>query len=132
MIHSISPCYVFTPAMSAYSFTIHHLASRLASILHGSCMASYKGDLYKLLLVRVMAAPTILISVEENLRDISPTRVGDMWYSRAIARDDHTEVRGDQGGVADSEREQIRIRQTGSLCALELDHWRSLRHDFMA
>ncbi|GKB88054.1 hypothetical protein Tco_0960326 [Tanacetum coccineum] len=28
MMHSISPCHVFIPAMSAYSFTMHHLASR--------------------------------------------------------------------------------------------------------
>ncbi|GJV97789.1 hypothetical protein Tco_1549366 [Tanacetum coccineum] len=65
-----SPCFmVFIPAMSAYSFTIHHLASRLPSILHASCMVSCKGDLYKLLLVQVMAAPTIPVSVEENLGD---------------------------------------------------------------
>ncbi|GJR69851.1 hypothetical protein Tco_0015916 [Tanacetum coccineum] len=33
MIHSISSCHVFIPAMSAYSFTMHHLASRLPSML---------------------------------------------------------------------------------------------------
>ncbi|GJZ64227.1 hypothetical protein Tco_0620648 [Tanacetum coccineum] len=75
MMHSISPCQVFIPAMSAYSFTTHHLASRLPSILHAFCMVSYKGDLYKLLLVKVMAAPTISISVEENLGDPIDTRV---------------------------------------------------------
>ncbi|GJU43323.1 hypothetical protein Tco_1200589 [Tanacetum coccineum] len=32
-------------------------------------MVSYKSDLYKLLLVHVMATPTIPISVEENLGD---------------------------------------------------------------
>ncbi|GKB55416.1 hypothetical protein Tco_0906169 [Tanacetum coccineum] len=62
MMHSISPCHVFIPAMSAYSFTMHHLASRLPSILHASCMVSYKDALYKLLHVQVMAAPTILVS----------------------------------------------------------------------
>ncbi|GJZ37318.1 hypothetical protein Tco_0583509 [Tanacetum coccineum] len=55
--------------MSAYSFTMHHLASRLPSIQHASCMVSYKDDLYKLLLVQVMVAPTIHVYVEENLRD---------------------------------------------------------------
>nr|GEV83049.1 hypothetical protein [Tanacetum cinerariifolium] len=28
--------------MSAYSFTMHHLASRLPSILHASCMGSFR------------------------------------------------------------------------------------------
>ncbi|GKE99752.1 hypothetical protein Tco_0023103, partial [Tanacetum coccineum] len=55
--------------MSAYSFTTHHLASRLPSILYAFCMVSYKGDLYKLLLVQVMVAPTIPVSAEENLKD---------------------------------------------------------------
>ncbi|GKA00835.1 hypothetical protein Tco_0673500 [Tanacetum coccineum] len=32
-------------------------------------MVSYKGDLYKLLLVHVIAAPTIPVSAEENLGD---------------------------------------------------------------
>ncbi|GJZ10893.1 hypothetical protein Tco_0545652 [Tanacetum coccineum] len=59
----------FIPAMCAYSFTMHHLASCLPFILHASCMVSYKDDLYKLLLVQVMAAPTILVFAEENLRD---------------------------------------------------------------
>ncbi|GJT12272.1 putative reverse transcriptase domain-containing protein [Tanacetum coccineum] len=48
---------------------MHHLASRLPSILHASCIVSYKGDLYKLLLVHVMATSTIPISAEGNLRD---------------------------------------------------------------
>ncbi|GKD33412.1 hypothetical protein Tco_1248921, partial [Tanacetum coccineum] len=48
---------------------MHHLTSCLPFILHASCMVSYKDDLYKLLLVHVMAAPTIPISAEENLRD---------------------------------------------------------------
>nr|GEX29122.1 retrotransposon protein, putative, Ty3-gypsy subclass [Tanacetum cinerariifolium] len=61
--------------MSAYSFTTHHLASCLLSILHASCMVSYKDDLYKLLLVQVMAEPTIPIYAEENLRDPINTRV---------------------------------------------------------
>nr|GEX78725.1 hypothetical protein [Tanacetum cinerariifolium] len=61
--------------MSAYSFTMHHLASCLPFILHASCMVSYKDDLYKLLLVHVMAAPTIPVSVEENLEDPIDIRV---------------------------------------------------------
>ncbi|GKE32522.1 hypothetical protein Tco_1451844 [Tanacetum coccineum] len=48
---------------------MHHLSSCLPFILHASCMVSYKDDLYKLLLMQVMAAPTILVSAEENLRD---------------------------------------------------------------
>ncbi|GJR34451.1 hypothetical protein Tco_1210135 [Tanacetum coccineum] len=75
MMHSISPCHVFISVMSAYSFTMHHLASRLPSILHASCMVSYKDDLYKLLLVQVMAAPTIPISAKENLGDPIEIRV---------------------------------------------------------
>ncbi|GJV24726.1 hypothetical protein Tco_1377421 [Tanacetum coccineum] len=58
-----------------YSFTRHHLASCLLSILHASCMVSYKGDLYKLLLVQDMDAPTILVSAEENLGDPINIRV---------------------------------------------------------
>nr|GEX29489.1 hypothetical protein [Tanacetum cinerariifolium] len=61
--------------MSAYSFTMHHLASRLPSILHTFCMVSYKGDLYKLLLVQVIAAPNIPVSAEENLKDPIDIRV---------------------------------------------------------
>ncbi|GJW65051.1 hypothetical protein Tco_0116935 [Tanacetum coccineum] len=38
-------------------------------------MVSYKGDLYKLLLVHVMAAPTILVPAEENLGDPIEIRV---------------------------------------------------------
>nr|GFA77166.1 hypothetical protein [Tanacetum cinerariifolium] len=38
-------------------------------------MVSYKDDLYKLLLVQVMAAPTILVSAEENLGDSIDIRV---------------------------------------------------------
>nr|GEU43006.1 hypothetical protein [Tanacetum cinerariifolium] len=75
MMHSISQCHVFIPAMSAYSFTMHHLASRLPFILHAFCMVSYKGDLYKVLLVQVMVAPTILVSTEENLGDPIDIRV---------------------------------------------------------
>ncbi|GKE26721.1 hypothetical protein Tco_1442105 [Tanacetum coccineum] len=69
MMHSISPCHIFIPAMSAYSFTIHHLASCIPSRLHVSCMVSFKDDLYKLLLVQVMAVPSIHVSAEENLGD---------------------------------------------------------------
>ncbi|GJS67230.1 hypothetical protein Tco_0681794 [Tanacetum coccineum] len=75
MIHSISSCHVFIPAMSAYSFTMHHLASRLPSMLHAFCMVSYKGDLYKLLLVQVMVAPNIPVFAEENLGDPIDIRV---------------------------------------------------------
>nr|GEV90728.1 hypothetical protein [Tanacetum cinerariifolium] len=67
MMHFISSCHIFIPAMRAYSFIMHHLASLLPSMLHAFCMVSYKGDLYKLLLMQVMAAPTILVSVKENL-----------------------------------------------------------------
>ncbi|GJS19259.1 hypothetical protein Tco_0447891 [Tanacetum coccineum] len=84
MMHSISPCHVFIPAMSAYSFTIHHLASCLPSILHISCMVSYKDDLYKLLLVQVMAAPTIPVSAEENLGDPIDIRV-DIIHPEPVA-----------------------------------------------
>nr|GEZ19639.1 hypothetical protein [Tanacetum cinerariifolium] len=48
---------------------MHHLASYLLFILRASCMVSYKDDLYKLLLVHVMATPAIPVSAEENLRD---------------------------------------------------------------
>ncbi|GKE75227.1 hypothetical protein Tco_1537268 [Tanacetum coccineum] len=37
--------------------------------MHASCMVSYKDDLYKLLLVQVMAASNIPVSAEENLGD---------------------------------------------------------------
>ncbi|GJU44885.1 hypothetical protein Tco_1202151 [Tanacetum coccineum] len=84
MMHSISPCHVFIPAMSAYSFTMHHLASCLPSILHTSCMVSYKDDLYKLLLVHVMVAPTILVSAGENLRDLIDIRM-DIIHPELIA-----------------------------------------------
>ncbi|GKD23897.1 hypothetical protein Tco_1225600, partial [Tanacetum coccineum] len=50
MMHSISPCHVLIPAMSAYSFTMH--------LLH-----------------HVMAAPTIPVSTEENLGDPIKIRV---------------------------------------------------------
>nr|GEU62580.1 putative reverse transcriptase domain-containing protein [Tanacetum cinerariifolium] len=55
--------------MCAYSFITHHLAPCLPSIPYASCMVSYKDDLYKRLLVQVMAAPTIPVSAEENLGD---------------------------------------------------------------
>ncbi|GKF98242.1 hypothetical protein Tco_0297025, partial [Tanacetum coccineum] len=50
---------------------LHHFTFHTARILHGL----YKGDLYKLLLVQDMAAPTILVSAEENLRDPIDIRV---------------------------------------------------------
>ncbi|GKD32367.1 hypothetical protein Tco_1247876 [Tanacetum coccineum] len=80
MMHSNSPCQVFIPAMSA----IHHLASCLPSILHASCMVSYKDDLYKLLLVQVMAAPTIHVPAEENLSDPIDIRV-DIIHPEPVA-----------------------------------------------
>nr|GEX42184.1 hypothetical protein [Tanacetum cinerariifolium] len=61
--------------MCAYSFTMHYLASCLPFILHVSCMVSYKDYLYKLLLVQVMAAPTMLISADENFGDPIDIRV---------------------------------------------------------
>nr|GEU42101.1 reverse transcriptase domain-containing protein [Tanacetum cinerariifolium] len=84
MTHSISPCHVFIPAMSAYSFTIHHLASCLSFIPHASCMVSYKDDFYKLMLVQVMATLTIRISVEENLGDPINIRV-DIIHPEPVA-----------------------------------------------
>nr|GEV06837.1 hypothetical protein [Tanacetum cinerariifolium] len=48
---------------------MHHLAPFLLFILYASCMVSYKDNLYKLLLVQVMAAPTIPVSAEEHLGD---------------------------------------------------------------
>nr|GEZ38874.1 putative reverse transcriptase domain-containing protein [Tanacetum cinerariifolium] len=61
--------------MCTYSFTMHHLASCLLFILHVSCMVSYKDDLYKLLLMQVLATPTIHVSTEEHLRDSIDTRM---------------------------------------------------------
>ncbi|GJQ94872.1 hypothetical protein Tco_0006011 [Tanacetum coccineum] len=84
MMHSNSPCHVFITAMSAYSFTIHHLPSCLSSILHASCMVSYKDDLYKLLLVQVMAAPTIPVPAKENLGDLIDIRV-DIIHPEPVA-----------------------------------------------
>ncbi|GKE46803.1 hypothetical protein Tco_1478061 [Tanacetum coccineum] len=75
MMHSILPCHVFILAMSAYSFSIHHLASCIPSRLHASCMVSFKDDLYKLLLVQVMVVPTIPVSAEEDLGDPIDIRV---------------------------------------------------------
>ncbi|GJZ87706.1 hypothetical protein Tco_0659316 [Tanacetum coccineum] len=160
MMHSISPCHVFIPAMSAYSFTMHHLASRLSSILHASCMVSYKGDLYKLLLVQVMAAPTIPVFAEENLVDpikirvdvVHPALVAAVSYPaatvvRTLAQHGKV-ISGVQERLLEMpiqrweeieeelltlrEREQIELRQRGSLSTLELDHWRLWRHGFMA
>nr|GEX32977.1 hypothetical protein [Tanacetum cinerariifolium] len=70
--------------MSAYSFTMPHLASCLLSILHASCMVSSKDDLYKLLLVQVMAALTIHVPAEENLGDPIDIRV-DIIYPKPVA-----------------------------------------------
>nr|GEX80418.1 hypothetical protein [Tanacetum cinerariifolium] len=69
--------------MSAYSFTMHHLALCLPFILHASCMISYKDYLYKLLLVQVMAALTIPVHAEENLKDPINIRV-DIIYPEPV------------------------------------------------
>nr|GEU42403.1 hypothetical protein [Tanacetum cinerariifolium] len=74
----------------------------------------------------VMAAPTVPVFAEENLRDLIDIRM-DIIHPEPerYARDAHVKVGGDQGGADDSERkrEQIGLRQRSSLCALELDHW---------
>ncbi|GKE95140.1 hypothetical protein Tco_1579995 [Tanacetum coccineum] len=103
MIHSISPCYVFIPAMSAYSFTIHHLASRLPSILHASCMGS---DQDQGECCSPCARHYSCFSCSDRCEDTSPIRGGDTWYSGAIVRDAHTKVGGDRGGADGSERER--------------------------
>ncbi|GJU09727.1 hypothetical protein Tco_1132123 [Tanacetum coccineum] len=54
-------------------FTICHLASRLPSILHASCMVSYKDDLYKLLLVQVMAMPAVFVSAYSSKESFGDT-----------------------------------------------------------
>nr|GEX49978.1 hypothetical protein [Tanacetum cinerariifolium] len=46
-------------------------------------MVSYKDDLYKLLLVQVMATPAIPVSAEENLRDPIDTRM-DIIYPEPV------------------------------------------------
>ncbi|GKE85019.1 hypothetical protein Tco_1558761 [Tanacetum coccineum] len=69
MMHSILPCRIFITAMCAYSFTMHHRTSCVPFIMHASCMVSYKDDLYKLLIVRIMDASTIPVSAKENLGD---------------------------------------------------------------
>ncbi|GKC36938.1 hypothetical protein Tco_1049322 [Tanacetum coccineum] len=117
MMHSISPCHIFIPAMCAYSLTVHHLTSCLPFILYASCMASYKDDLYKLLLMQVMAVPTIPISAEENLEDpidirmniIHPEPVAVVAFPaatvvRTLAR--HEEVKG----ASRAETEGITLR----------------------
>nr|GEW25206.1 hypothetical protein [Tanacetum cinerariifolium] len=49
-----------------------------------SSMVSYKDDLYKLLLVQVMATPAILVSAEENLGDHIDIRM-DIIYPEPVA-----------------------------------------------
>ncbi|GJU62425.1 hypothetical protein Tco_1244260 [Tanacetum coccineum] len=56
----------------------------LLSILHAFCMVSYKGNLYKLWLVQDMAAPTISILAEENLKDPIDIRV-DIIHPEPVA-----------------------------------------------
>ncbi|GJY63759.1 hypothetical protein Tco_0465219 [Tanacetum coccineum] len=68
----------------AYSFTMHHRTSCVPFIVHASCMVSYKDDLYKLLLVQVMATSTIPISTEENLGDPIYIRV-DVIHPEPVA-----------------------------------------------
>nr|GEW95809.1 hypothetical protein [Tanacetum cinerariifolium] len=55
--------------------------SREEGVLH---MVSYKDDLYKLLLVQVIASPTIRISAKENLRDPIDIRV-DIIHQEPVA-----------------------------------------------
>nr|GEV20400.1 hypothetical protein [Tanacetum cinerariifolium] len=122
MMHSISPCHIFIPTMCAYSFIMHHLASCLPSILYASCMLSYKDDLYKLLLVQVMAAPTIYVSDEENLGDpidirmdiIHPDPVPVVAFPTATVEEIKEEL------LTLRERAQVGLRQRGSLYALEV------------
>ncbi|GKA57727.1 hypothetical protein Tco_0756915 [Tanacetum coccineum] len=85
MMHSISPCHIFIPATSSYSFIMHHVASHLPSILHAFYMVSYKGDLYKLLLVQVIATPTIPVFAEENLGDPIYIRVDIIHLEPVVA-----------------------------------------------
>nr|GEV41699.1 putative reverse transcriptase domain-containing protein [Tanacetum cinerariifolium] len=70
--------------MCAYSFIMHHLVSCLPSILHASCMVSYKDDLYKFLLVQVMVAPTIPVSAKKNLGDSIDIRM-DIIHPEPVA-----------------------------------------------
>ncbi|GKF94010.1 hypothetical protein Tco_0283710 [Tanacetum coccineum] len=63
---------------------MHHLTSCSPFILHTSYMVSYKDDLYKLLLVQVMAAPTIPVSAEEILGDPIDIRV-DIIHPEPVA-----------------------------------------------
>ncbi|GJY11173.1 hypothetical protein Tco_0379358 [Tanacetum coccineum] len=51
-------------------------------------------------------------SCSDRCEDTGPTRGGDRRYSGAIAKDAHTEVGGDQGGAADSERERANRAET--------------------
>ncbi|GKF56743.1 hypothetical protein Tco_0167083, partial [Tanacetum coccineum] len=48
----------------------------------------------------------------DRCKDTGPTRGGDRRYSGAITRDAHTEVGGDRGGAADSERERASKAKT--------------------
>ncbi|GJW07372.1 hypothetical protein Tco_1569795 [Tanacetum coccineum] len=118
MMHSILPCHVFIPAMSGYSFTMHHLASRLPSILHASCMVSYKDNLYKLLLVQVMDAPTIPVSVDSaqgSFRDmidigvdiIHPEPVAAVSFPSAVEELTALRFRVD---IVEAENASLRVR----------------------
>ncbi|GJU86591.1 hypothetical protein Tco_1294137 [Tanacetum coccineum] len=62
-------------ASSCIMFTFH---------MHTSYMVSYKGDLYKLLFVQDIAAPTIHVSAEENLGDPINIRV-DIIHPEPVA-----------------------------------------------
>ncbi|GJR05111.1 putative reverse transcriptase domain-containing protein [Tanacetum coccineum] len=79
-----------------------------------------------------MLALAMLLPSSDRYEDIGLTRGGDRRYSGAITKDAHTEVGGDRGGAANSEREQIGLRQRGLLCALRVSgaqgsHDQSLR-----
>ncbi|GJX45823.1 hypothetical protein Tco_0262499 [Tanacetum coccineum] len=63
---------------------MHHRTSCVPFIMHASCMVSYKDDLYKLLLVQVMAASIIPVSAKENLGDPIDIRV-DVIHPEPVA-----------------------------------------------
>ncbi|GJV73417.1 putative reverse transcriptase domain-containing protein [Tanacetum coccineum] len=84
------------------------LALRLPSILHAFCMVSYKGNLYKLLLGQVMAAPTIPVSAKENLGDPIEIRV-DIIHPDPVAVEELTALRF-RVDIAEAENASLRTR----------------------
>ncbi|GKA26169.1 hypothetical protein Tco_0712278 [Tanacetum coccineum] len=104
MMHSISPSHIFIPATSAYLIVMHHLALRLPSILHASCMVSYKDNLYKLLLVQVMVVPTIHI-----FADSAQGSFGDMIDIGVPIQDELTTLRF-RVDIAEAENASLRAR----------------------